>query len=101
MKNLLAAAVLALSISFVTGCDDLGSASTTSPTTSTQSYQTHFDSASDAQNHCPNDTVVWVNTRTGVYHFAGERWYGNTSQGTYECRQDANAEGDRATRNGQ
>jgi len=60
-----------------------------------------FQTEQQVLKHCPTDTVVWVNTRTGVYHFKGQRWYGNTEYGTYECRKDANAEGDRATRNGQ
>jgi hypothetical protein len=55
----------------------------------------------EAQQHCPQDTVVWVNTKTGVYHFKGQRWYGNTKEGAYECRTEANGERDRATRNGQ
>jgi len=62
---------------------------------------TQFQSEQKARQHCPNDTVVWVNTKTGVYHFKGQRWYGNTKEGAYECRNDANVEGDRATRNGQ
>jgi hypothetical protein len=61
----------------------------------------HFHSEQEAKQHCPNDTVVWVNTKTGVYHFKGERWYGATKEGAYECRKEADAEGDRATRNGQ
>jgi hypothetical protein len=60
-----------------------------------------YQSERDAQQHCPNDTVVWLNTRTGVYHFKGQRWYGNTREGCYECRKEADREGDRATRNGQ
>ena len=27
----------------------------------------------EAQQHCPADTVVWVNTPTGIYHFKGMR----------------------------
>ena len=61
----------------------------------------HFHSEQEAKQHCPNDTIVWVNTKTGVYHFKGERWYGATKEGAYECRKEADAEGDRATRNGQ
>jgi hypothetical protein len=61
----------------------------------------HFHSEQEAKQHCPNDTVVWVNTKTGVYHFKGERWYGATKEGVYECRKEADFEGDRATRNGQ
>jgi hypothetical protein len=60
-----------------------------------------FHSEQEAKQHCPNDTVVWVNTKTGVYHFKGEWWYGATKEGSYECRKEADAEGDRATRNGQ
>jgi hypothetical protein len=61
---------------------------------------THFHSEQEAQQHCPNDTIVWVNTKTGVYHLKGERWYGATKEGVYECRREADAEGDRVTRNG-
>jgi hypothetical protein len=61
----------------------------------------HFRTEQEARQHCPNDTVVWVNTKTGVYHLKGERWYGATKEGAYECREEADAEGDRVTRNGQ
>jgi hypothetical protein len=61
----------------------------------------HFHSEQEAKQHCPNDTVVWVNTKTGVYHLKGERWYGSTKDGAYVCRKEADAEGDRMTRNGQ
>ena len=50
---------------------------------------------------CPDDTVVWVNTRSGIYHMPGERWYGATSEGKYMCKSDADGEGDRETENGQ
>jgi len=61
----------------------------------------HFQSEQEAKQHCPNDTVVWVNTKTRVYHLRGERWYGATKGGAYVCRKEADAEGDRMTRNGQ
>jgi hypothetical protein len=44
---------------------------------------------------------VWVNTKTGVYHYPGTRWYGNTRQGRFETEQEAIGEGDRPARNGQ
>lgn len=44
---------------------------------------------------------VWVNTKTGVYHFPGERWYGNTQEGEYMTEKQAQAAGDRPTENGQ
>ena len=61
----------------------------------------HFHSEQEAKQHCPNDTIVWVNTKTAVYHLRGERWYGATKDGAYVCRKEADAEGDRMTRNGQ
>lgn len=61
----------------------------------------HFHTEQQARRHCPNDTVVWVNTKTGVYHLKGERWYGRTKEGAYVCRKEADAEGDRMTKNGQ
>lgn len=50
---------------------------------------------------CPGDQVVWVNTRSGVYHYRGERYFGSTQEGKFICERDAKREGDRATRNGQ
>ena len=50
---------------------------------------------------CRGDEKVWVNTRIGVCHLAGERYYGSTKQGKHLCKKAADAEGDRETRNGQ
>jgi hypothetical protein len=72
-----------------------------SPVYAIQSSAPHFHSEQEAKEHCPNDAVVWVNTKTGVYHLKGERWYGATKEGVYVCRKEADAEGDRVTRNGQ
>jgi hypothetical protein len=44
---------------------------------------------------------VWVNTATGVYHYPGTRWYGNTKQGTFMSEADARAHGYRPALNGQ
>jgi hypothetical protein len=54
-----------------------------------------------AQAHCPRDVVVWLNTNSGIYHEKGMRWYGNTKSGAYACRREADAAGNRDTRNGQ
>ena len=58
-----------------------------------------FTTDAQARARCPSDTVVWVNTKSNVYHFAGRRDYGNTKQGAYMCEADAKAAGDRAAKN--
>jgi hypothetical protein len=60
-----------------------------------------FPTEAAAQKHCPHDEVVWLNTNSGIYHEKGMRWYGNTKHGAYVCRKEADAAGDRDTRNGQ
>jgi hypothetical protein len=60
-----------------------------------------FATESAAKAHCPKDQVVWLNTNSGIYHEKGMRWYGNTKAGAYVCRKEADAAGDRDTRNGQ
>lgn len=50
---------------------------------------------------CSGDRVVWVNLPTHIYHLEGERWFGRTKTGQFECEKAAKAEGDRETRNGQ
>jgi hypothetical protein len=48
---------------------------------------------------CPSDTVVWVNTKSHIYHFAGTHDYGNTKQGEYMCEAAAKSAGSRAAKN--
>ena len=55
-------------------------------------------SEAEAKARCPTDTVVWVNTKSHIYHYAGTRSYGTTKQGAYMCQADANAAGDRASK---
>ena len=58
-----------------------------------------FASEQQARARCPSDTVVWVNTKSHVYHFAGTHNYGTTKQGAYMCEADAKVAGDRAALN--
>jgi endonuclease G len=44
-------------------------------------------------------TQVWVNEKSGVYHYPGARYYGKTRQGEYMTEQAAKARGYRAARN--
>ena len=60
-----------------------------------------FTTEQQAQQHCPNDIVVWLNLPSGIYHFKGERWYGRTKNGAYICKQEADKVGDRGSLNGQ
>jgi hypothetical protein len=60
-----------------------------------------YDTESQAQQHCPRDTVVWLNLPTMIWHYKGQRWYGNTKHGAYVCEKEAAAGGARATRNGE
>lgn len=60
-----------------------------------------FTTETEAQKHCPADTVVWLNLPTGVYHLKSQRWYGATKNGAFVCRKEADQAGDRVTHNGQ
>ncbi len=40
-----------------------------------------------------------MNTKSGIYHFAGTHNYGNTKHGICMCEADAKAAGDRTARN--
>jgi hypothetical protein len=49
----------------------------------------------------PKSIRVWVNTKSGVYHYPGMRWYGNTQEGEYMTEAEARKRGYRPTQNGQ
>jgi hypothetical protein len=61
----------------------------------------YFESEVEAQVHCPKDSVVWLNSKIGVFHFFGQRYYANTRRGAFVCEAEALQEGDRPTRYGQ
>ena len=69
------------------------SASPTAPTGVGQ-YRTE----AEAKERCFSDTVVWVNLKSRIYHFAGTKNYGNTKEGIYMCERGAIAHGDRASK---
>jgi hypothetical protein len=97
IRRFLAAIALAAIVSLSPA--QLVAARTHAPAGNAQLAQ--FQTEAAAQAHCPSDTVDWLNTNSGIYHEKGMRWYGRTKYGAYVCRKEANAAGDRDTRNGQ
>ena len=73
------------------------SGSTTEPRTTVRERNAsmtgnQFASESEAQARCGND-VVWVNTKTHVYHFPGSPEFGHTKHGAFMCQADADRGG--------
>jgi hypothetical protein len=64
--------------------------------TATPTAPGQFAAEAQAKARCPTDVVVWVNTKTSIYHFAGSHRYGTTKHGAYMCEADAKTAGDRA-----
>jgi hypothetical protein len=62
---------------------------------------TLYSTEDQAQQHCPSDVVVWLNLPTHIYHWKDMRWYGNTKNGAYVCKKEADENGNRGTLNGQ
>jgi hypothetical protein len=71
------------------------------PSTGSPSGAGQFANEAQAKATCPGDTVVWVNLRSKIYHFAGTHNYGNTKDGAYMCERDTAAQGMRAAKNEQ
>jgi hypothetical protein len=71
------------------------------PSTGSPSGPRQFANEPQAKATCPGDTIVWVNLRSKIYHFAGTHNYGNTKDGAYMCERDATAQGMRAPKNEQ
>jgi hypothetical protein len=70
------------------------------PTTpGTPAGTNEFSTEAQAKARCPSDTVVWVTLKSGVYHFAGTRYYGTTKNGAYMCEADTAGAGMHAAKN--
>jgi helix-hairpin-helix protein len=48
----------------------------------------------------PAKGMVWVNTKSGVFHSEGDRWYGKTKEGKFMTETDALKAGYRAAKEG-
>ena len=60
-----------------------------------------FSNEAQAKQHCPADTVIWLNLPTMIWHYKGQRWYARTKHGAFACEKEAAASGARGTKNGQ
>src|SRR5262249_1725373 len=69
------------------------------PRTGQATQAGQFTTEAAARSHCPGAPVVWANTKSNIYHFAGTHNYGNTKAGSYMCEADAAAAGIRAAKN--
>jgi hypothetical protein len=56
---------------------------------------TPFRYESQAQRHCPADVIVWLDFRKGIYYSKRQRRYGHGFTGSFVCREEARAGGDR------
>jgi len=52
-----------------------------------------FKTEEQAKKHCPTDVVVWVKLSTKLYYLKGHLWYATTKDGVFECRKEAEEEG--------
>jgi|SRR5689334_17925280 hypothetical protein len=42
-----------------------------------------------AHQHCPTDTVVWLDFKKGKYYGPGQKLYGSGFHGSFVCREEA------------
>jgi hypothetical protein len=54
---------------------------------------TPFRYEAQAQRHCPNDTVVWLDFRRETYYVKRQKQYGRGSTGSFVCLNEARAGG--------
>jgi hypothetical protein len=54
---------------------------------------TPFRYETQAQRHCPDDTIVWLDFRKGIYYFKRQNRYGQGNAGSFVCREEARSNG--------
>jgi hypothetical protein len=52
-----------------------------------------FRYEAQAQRHCLDDTVVWLDFRKEIYYFQRQKRYGQGSTGSFVCQKEARASG--------
>jgi hypothetical protein len=50
-----------------------------------------FQTEMQAQQHCPSDTVVWLDPHKRIYYIKGQRLYAQGRTGTFVCQEEAMA----------
>jgi hypothetical protein len=58
-----------------------------------------FRTEQQAQEHCPKDTVVWVDPQSAGYYLNTNPSYGHAGIGRYACRREAELAGMHAMAN--
>jgi hypothetical protein len=54
---------------------------------------TPFRYEAQAQRHCPDDTVVWLDFRKGIYYLKRQKRYAQGLTGSFVCRDEARSSG--------
>jgi hypothetical protein len=67
MLRLLKALLLSVALTAISAAPALAS-----PRVDTSSVS-QFSTEAAAQRHCPGDTVVWLNTYSGIWHYRGAK----------------------------
>jgi len=52
-----------------------------------------FQTDVQAQQHCPDDTVVWLNSDKRIYYVVGQRLYAQGKKGVFVCQKEARTTG--------
>ncbi len=52
-----------------------------------------FRSEVQAEAHCPNDSVAWLDFKKRIYYLQGQRLYATGRNGTFVCRDEARRNG--------
>jgi hypothetical protein len=65
------------------------------PTVEAKGSLSLFRTAAQAQQHCPNDTVVWLDFQQRIYYVPGQARYGRGGTATFACREEARRSGNR------
>ena len=60
---------------------------------------TAFRTEQQAQEHCPKDTVVWLDPESGMFELKGHGSHGVSGAGRFACRGEAERAGMRAVTN--